>query len=36
MDNAAHQSQKSEIVPTQIGTTVAMTDLPRLRNSAIQ
>jgi len=31
MDNEIHQSQKIEIAPTQIGTTVAVTDLPQLR-----
>ena len=31
MDNEIHQSQKIEIAPTQIGTTAAVTDLPRLR-----
>ena len=31
MDNEIQQSQKIEIAPSQIGTTAAVTDLPRLR-----
>ncbi|MGA6926229.1 MAG: mechanosensitive ion channel family protein [Desulfosarcina sp.] len=31
MDNEVHQSQKIEIAPSQVGTTAAVTDLPRLR-----
>ena len=32
MDNEVHQSQKIEIAPSQVGTTAAVTTLPRLRN----
>ena len=32
MENETYQFQKTEQVPTQIGTTAAITDIPRLRN----